>query len=152
VHFYHSRESDTREGESVNRTSINPAGVAAPAGNYSQVVCVDVAGARLIFVSGQVAVDEAGNVVGRDDMGAQAERVFENLRLVLEGAGASLADVVKATVFVTDMGQRGTVAEVRNRYFTGDPPASTFVEVSKLASPDWMIEIEVIAVAGGQTS
>jgi 2-iminobutanoate/2-iminopropanoate deaminase len=114
--------------------------------HFSQAMRVDVGNGSLLFISGQVAVDASGDVVGNGDMARQTEQVFENLRAILTSEGATLADVAKLTVFVTDMSQRPAVSAVRKRYFPGTKPASTFVEVSKLAGDDLLIEIEAIAV------
>lgn len=116
-----------------------------PVGPYSQVARVEMGDVALLFVSGQVAVDEHGEVVGAGDITAQATRVFENLKAVLASAGASLDDVLKLTTFLRDMGHRAALGEVRKRYFTGDLPASTAVEVSRLARDEWLIEVEAIA-------
>lgn len=103
-------------------------------------------GRRQIFVSGQVPRDKDGNVVGKDDMAAQIERVGENIKICLEAAGASLDDIVKITSFTTRIDEFFKYAAVRNRYFGKALPASTAVEVRRLAHPDWMVEIEAIAI------
>lgn len=127
----------------------NPVTVAAPVGSYSQAVRVQLGTSTLIFISGQVAFDFQGNFVGKGDIIRQTEQVFENLKAILASNNASFADVVKMNVYATDMSQRAQVAEVRKRYLTSEPPASTFVEVTKLAGPDWLIEIEAIAATHG---
>jgi reactive intermediate/imine deaminase len=101
----------------------------------------------LLFVSGQAAIDESGAVVGAGDFDAQAEQTFRNLGRVLEAGGSSLADVVKVTIFLTDMGNFPKIVELRGRWFTPPWPADTIVEVSALALPELEIEIEAIAVA-----
>lgn len=101
-----------------------------------------------VYVSGQVALDPGGQVVGKGDMKAQARQVLENIKAVLAKAGATLDDVVKITSFVTDMSKLGDVLEVRTEYFGKEPPASTTVEVKSLAFPDLLIEIEAVAVKG----
>ena len=94
-------------------------------------------------------MDENGELVGPDDPRAQAERVFENLRLALAAAGATFKDVIKFGVFVTDIAILPAVREVRDRYLnTANPPASTAVQVSALFRPGCMIEIEALAVVG----
>jgi 2-iminobutanoate/2-iminopropanoate deaminase len=105
----------------------------------------------LLFISGQVGVTEEGELVGAGDFDAQAEQAFENLSKVLESGGSSLADVVKVTIFLTDMSNFGKIVELRERYFTLPYPADTIVEVSSLARPEWLsadllFEIEAIAV------
>jgi enamine deaminase RidA (YjgF/YER057c/UK114 family) len=103
-------------------------------------------GKRQIFVSGQVPRDKSGNVIGKGDMAAQIERVGENIKICLEAAGATLDDLVKITSFTTDIDEFFKHAAVRNRYFGKALPASTAVEVRRLAHPDWMIEIEATAI------
>lgn len=121
--------------------------VAEPSGPYSLGTQVSLSEADLIFASGQVAEDSEGNTVGKGDIVLQTEQVLKNLQNVLEASGASLADVVKVTVFLRNMEHRNAVAEVRKRFFKDNLPASTLVEVSKLAHQDWLIEIEAVAVA-----
>jgi reactive intermediate/imine deaminase len=130
----------------VKKTFINPDTIAPPISKYSHVVRVDIADTALIYVAGQVPLDRNGNIVGANDIYVQTEFVFEEIKTVLAAAGGSLGDVVKANIYVTDMSHYNKVAEVRNRYFAVNPPATTFVEVSKLANEGWIIEIEVQAV------
>jgi reactive intermediate/imine deaminase len=101
----------------------------------------------LLFVSGQAAIDEHAQLVGVGDFDAQAEQTFTNLRQVLEAGGSSLANVVKVTIFLTDMGNFPRIVELRGKWFTPPYPADTIVEVSSLAFPELMIEIEAVAVA-----
>jgi enamine deaminase RidA (YjgF/YER057c/UK114 family) len=127
-------------------TRINPPELGTPPG-YSQIV--EVAANRIIFIAGQTALDRDGNVVGRGDFAAQATQVFHNLAIALQACGCSAANLVKLTVFLTDMTNLGPYREARNAFFASvTPPAApavTLVEVSKLYGPDFMIEIEVIA-------
>jgi 2-iminobutanoate/2-iminopropanoate deaminase len=109
------------------------AGVEAPAG-------------RTVFVSGQVSMDAEGNVVGEGDVKRQTETVLEHVRTVLEEAGGGMDDIVKVTVFITDMGFYDEIHEVRRRYFEEPYPASSMVEVSALIDPRLLIEIEAVAV------
>ena len=99
----------------------------------------------LVFVAGQVAQDQDGNVVGRGDVEAQAVQIFDNLRAVLASAGATLNDVVKLTTYTTNVAYRAKIAEVRGRYFTTYFPPNTFVVVAGLATPDYLLEIEAVA-------
>jgi reactive intermediate/imine deaminase len=122
---------------------VNPPALSKPTG-YTHVV--EVTGGRTLYVSGQVALDRAGAVVGKGDLKAQTRQVFENLKAALAASGATLDDVVKITVYMTDMSQVQTVRDVRDGYFTKNPPASTAVEVSRLVRPELMIEIEAVAV------
>jgi enamine deaminase RidA (YjgF/YER057c/UK114 family) len=121
-----------------------PDGLAAGNG-YSHAVVGR--GDRLIAIAGQVAMDEHGELVGPDDPRAQAERVFENMGLALAAAGATFADVLKFSIFVTDISVLPAVREVRDRYIdTERPPASTAVQVTELFRPGFMIEIEALAL------
>jgi len=101
----------------------------------------------LIFVSGQVSQDLGGNVLAKGDIKAQAEQVFANLKAVLEAAGSGLDHIGKITVYTLKPEYRSAVAEVRERLFAGfgHYPASTFVVVTALANPGWLVEIEAIA-------
>lgn len=101
----------------------------------------------LLFISGQAAIDRNGRIVGVDDFDAQAKQAFENLDRVLCAGGSSLKNVIKVTIFLTDMSNFDKMVELRGKWFTAPYPADTLVEVSSLYSPDAMIEIEAIAVA-----
>ena len=128
----------------INR--INPPELGTPPG-YSQIV--EVTAGRIIFIAGQTAVDADGHVVGKYDFAAQADQVFRNLGIALQASGCTAANLVKLTVFLTDMGNLARYREARNRFFESvTPPAApavTLVEVSKLYGPDFKIEIEAIA-------
>jgi enamine deaminase RidA (YjgF/YER057c/UK114 family) len=125
---------------------INPPELGTPPG-YSQIV--DVSAGRIIFIAGQTALDRDGNVVGKNDFAAQAAQVFRNLGFALQASGCTATNLVKLTVFLTDMDNLALYREARNRFFASvTPPAApavTLVEVSKLYGPDFMIEIEAIA-------
>jgi len=101
----------------------------------------------LVFVSGQVSQDTTGAVVGVGDPKVQADQVFQNLKAVLEAAGSGLDLIVKTTVLTTKLEYRPVINEARERYFgpTGRFPASTFMVVTSLALPEWLIEIEAVA-------
>lgn len=111
---------------------------------YSHVVAVE--GRRLIFIAGQVARDRHGNVVGKGDMGAQIRQVGENLKAALEAAGATLNDMVKTTTFVTDIEEFFKHVNIRMEYFGRALPTSATVEVRRLSHPDFLVEVEAIAV------
>ncbi len=125
---------------------INPPELGTPPG-YSQIV--DVTASRIIFISGQTALDRDENLVGRNDFSAQAAQVFHNLAIALQARGCDATNLVKLTVFLTNMENLGAYREVRNRFFASvTPPAApavTLVEVSKLYGPEFMIEVEAIA-------
>lgn len=125
---------------------LNPAEL-CPTFGWTHVV--SSRGGKTIHISGQVSVDGAGKVVGKGDMKAQAEQSFRNIQLALAAAGASFKDVVKTSIFVVGLKAEHVpiIREVRGRYVSADhPPASTLVGVSALVGPDWLIEIEAIAV------
>jgi reactive intermediate/imine deaminase len=121
---------------------IQPEGLSKPP-TYSQVVKAG----NTIYVAGQVAQDERGQLVGPGDFVAQANQVFENLKRALAAAGADFGNVVKTTVYVTDPRYRELLRDVRSK-FLGDtpPPASTLVVVAGLAQPEYLLEIEAVAV------
>lgn len=124
-------------------TFSNPPGLSEPRG-YTHLV--DVPAGRTLYVSGQVAFDEKGNVVGLGDVRAQTEQVFHNLKVALESAGASFKDVVKMNWYVRDASKIAIYREVRERFFGEGPrPASTLVEVKSLVRDDLLIEVEAIA-------
>jgi reactive intermediate/imine deaminase len=125
----------------IERT--NPQGLSTPTG-YSHVV--SARGGKTVYIAGQVAFDAKGQLVGKGDLAAQTRQVFENLSIALKAAGATFANVVKTNYFMRDASQVAVVREIRSKYFTSELPASTLVEVPRLASPDLLIEIEVIAV------
>ena len=125
---------------------INPEGVSQPSG-YTHVVASDAR--RIVFVSGQVAIDSQGQLVGEGVLEKQTEQVFENLKTCLAAGGATLADVVKLTTKVVSFKpeDRVTITMLRQRYLPADkPPTSTLVGVQALARPDLMVEIEAIAL------
>lgn len=111
---------------------------------YSPVVTVK--GGTLVFVSGLLARNKAGEIVGKGDMGAQIAQVGENLRLALASAGARLEDLVRTTTYVTDIEEFFRHVEVRQRYLGPALPTSTTVEVRRLSHPDFLVEIEAFAV------
>ncbi|KAA6120830.1 YjgF family translation initiation inhibitor [Cupriavidus sp. H18C1] len=104
---------------------------------------------NLVFISGQAAIGDDGNIVGRGDFDKQAEQAFRNLRRALEAAGSSLDRVAKVTIFLKSMDNFGKIVELRRKWFSAPYPADTIVEISSLYSPEALIEIEAIAVAEG---
>jgi reactive intermediate/imine deaminase len=122
----------------------NPAGLSKPTG-YSHVV--EAHRGRTIYISGQVALNSSGELVGLGDFEAQCVQVFENLKAALAAAGAGFDSVVKVGFYLTDMTNMPVARAVRNRYLNAEhPPASTAIEVKGLVSKDWLIEIDAIAV------
>jgi reactive intermediate/imine deaminase len=124
---------------------MNPETVASPGGNYSHAVRIETGDGILLFVSGQVAFDPQGNLVGEGDMARQTEQVFENLKAILEANGGTFANVLKLSTFMTDISRLTEMAEVRRRYVADPPPASTTVEVAALFRPEALIEVEAVA-------
>ena len=123
---------------------IRPEMAPPPLGDYSQAW--EVTGAKLIFVAGQVSVDTEGNSLGTGDIVLQTRTVLENVKSVLEGAGARLKDVIKLNTYVTDITEfRAKTREIRREYFPQDFPTHTLVEVKSLARPEFMVEVEAVA-------
>ena len=123
------------------RTEIRVDALAPPFSHYTDAVRVG----DLLFVSGCIAVDGDGNLVGGDDVVAQTRQVFSNLAAILAAAGTGFADVAKVTVFLTDVDDRARINPVREEFFGGARPASTLVEVSRLLLPGARVEIELVA-------
>ena len=126
---------------------IQPKNLAKPLANYSQVV--ETTGGKMVFIAGQTSIDAQGNLVGKGDIAAQTRQVMENLKIAVEAAGGAVRDIVKINIFTTDLlNFRQQTSDIRNEYFSSDYPTSTLVEISKLADPDLLVEIEAIAVIG----
>jgi 2-iminobutanoate/2-iminopropanoate deaminase len=122
-------------------------GVPTPTGPFSQAVVADPG--RILFIAGQVSLDDDGRLLEAGDAGKQAERCLVYIDRVLQAAGAVREDVAKVTIFLVDITDRAAVAEARARFFAEHRPAATLVEVSALAVPGLLVEIEAIAVLGG---
>ena len=129
----------------MHTTLDDPAAAPAPAGPYSHVARIDTGDGALLFVSGQVAVDDAGDVVGKGDIEAQSRRIFEIFDALLRAHGATFDDVVNIRTYLVDMDQRAGYAKVRREFLTGTPPTSTTVEVSRLFLDDALLEVELVA-------
>jgi len=123
------------------RQSITPPGLTAPIAPYSWATKVD----NLVFVAGQAALDAAGQLVGEGDIRAQTEQTLENIKLTLEAAGASLAEIVKTTIYLTDVANYDGMNEVYRRYFPVDPPARATL-LTGLVVKGLLVEIEAIAM------
>jgi enamine deaminase RidA (YjgF/YER057c/UK114 family) len=121
---------------------LNPPGVHTPAAKYSQVARAG----QTLYLAGQVAIDADGSLVGHGDAGAQARQIFANIETICKHFGGSLASVQKVTIYLTNWDSRAPVSEVRDALFSAPYPASTLVVVAALASPDYLLEIEAIAV------
>jgi enamine deaminase RidA (YjgF/YER057c/UK114 family) len=112
---------------------------------YSQGIKVHQA-QTILFLSGQVAYTAEGGVAHRGDFQAQARGAYDAIKALVESQGGTMANIVKITTYVTDMRYRVDLAPLREQYFGKKGPASTLVEVAALAHPDWLIEVEAIAV------
>lgn len=112
---------------------------------YSQAV--KVSGAQtLLFIAGQVAYDDKGNPAHRGDFAAQARLVFQSLKAQVEAGGGTLDSIVKINTYLTDLRHRADLIPVREEFFGKKGPASTLIGVTALAHPDWLLEVEAIAV------
>jgi enamine deaminase RidA (YjgF/YER057c/UK114 family) len=126
----------------------NPSTIAKPLSTYSQMV--EVNGGKTVYIAGQVAVDQAGELVGPNDFRAQVEQVFKNIKAAVESAGGDMNSLVKTNYYCAesvDPTQISALREVRDRYInTAAPPTSTFVVVKRLARLEYLIEVEAVAV------
>ena len=128
------------------RREITSSSLPAPMRGGAFSSGIEAPSGRTIYVSGQVAMDAGGNVVGEGDIKLQTETVLEHVKTVLGEAGGGMEDIVKVTVFITDMGLYDEIHEVRRHYFEEPYPASSMVEDSALIDPRLLIEIEAVAV------
>lgn len=125
---------------------INPATVAAPRG-YSHAAVIDLGNCKMVILSGQVALDPKGNLVGKDDIAKQTEQVFQNIKNIMEAAGGNMNHIVKLGYFTTDVSNLQAIRNIRDQFInTKKPPASTLVQVNKLFRDDLLIEIEATAI------
>ncbi len=116
-----------------------------PSGHFAQAIEAPASG-RLLFISGMIAKDASGRIVGKGDISAQTRQVCENLKAAVEAAGGTLDDICRVDVYIRNMEHFPEIHAVRREYFTGTAPASTMVEVTKFTTPDALIEINAIAV------
>lgn len=128
------------------KTRINPNNFTKTVGAYSQGLKVDIGDKSMVLVSGQLAMDADGIPVAPDDIGAQARYIFENIKKILAEADATLEDVVKVQIFVTDVSKFPQVSAVRNEYLGEIRPVSTLLEISRTVKAGCDIEIEVMAI------
>jgi 2-iminobutanoate/2-iminopropanoate deaminase len=126
-------------------TRSNPPTVAAPIGSYSHVVRVETDAGTWLHVSGQIANDADGSIVGPSDLRAQTEQVFRNIERILEANGAGFEHVVKLQTFLTTLDDLAASREVRATFIPKEPPASTAVQVVALVVPEAMIEVDAVA-------
>lgn len=127
------------------RTEISTDRIGRPSGHFSQAVAADARG-RLVFVSGMTAKRADGSIAGRGDIEAQTRQTCENVKAAVEAAGGTMADVCRVDVYVKSMADFDVIHRVRRAYFPDPPPASTMVQISGFTHPDYLIEINAIAV------
>jgi 2-iminobutanoate/2-iminopropanoate deaminase len=127
------------------KTQVSSPDLHAPMGHFSQAIMAN-SGGRLVFVSGMTARRADGTIAGIGDPEEQTRQVCENLKSAMQAAGGTLADICRVDVFVRNIEHFDAIHKVRREYFGDLPPASTLVEVSKMVSAEYLIEINAIAV------
>jgi 2-iminobutanoate/2-iminopropanoate deaminase len=127
------------------KRQIHTLRVREPSGHFSQAIAADARG-QLVFISGMTARRPDGTIAGIGDIEAQTRQVCENIKSAVEAAGGTMNDVCRVDVFVRNMEHFDRIHKVRREYFNAQPPASTMVQVSGFVSPDYLIEINAIAV------
>ena len=127
------------------KTQITSPLLATPNGHFSQATAIQAKG-RLVFISGMTARTQDGTVAGIGDVSVQTRQVCENLKAAVEAAGGTLSDICRVDVYVRNIEHFSAIHKVRSEYFANPLPASTMVEVAKMVSPDYLIEISAIAV------
>jgi len=146
--FLQTRKATQTAKESTLFHIFNPETMAKPTAGYSHVA--EVTDGRIVYIAGQVAMDRAGNLVGKDDFRAQVQQVFENLKSAVEASGGDFHNVIKLNYYCAesvDPAQVPIVREIRDKYVnTANPPVSTFVVVKRLVRPEWLIEVDAVAV------
>lgn len=120
---------------------IVPSGLEKAVG-YSHAIRIG----KTVYISGQIAHDQNGKLVGSGDAKAQGEQVYQNIKAILESCGGTMQNIVRITTYVTSLAYRPIMVEVRAKYFPKDPPASTFLVVSSLADPAFLVEVDAVAV------
>jgi reactive intermediate/imine deaminase len=126
-------------------TQITSDAIGKPTGHFSQAISAPASG-RLVFISGMTARRPDGSIAGIGDIEAQTRQVCENIKAAVEAAGGTMANVCRVDVYVRNVEHFAAIHKVRREYFPSPPPASTLVEVAKLLSPDYLIEINAMAV------
>ncbi len=129
----------------MTKRQIQSASIRQPSGHFSQAIAVEAKG-NLVFLSGMTARRADGTIAGIGDIEAQTRQVCENLKAAVEAAGGSIDDICRVDVYVRNMEHFDKIHKVRREFFGSPPPASTMVEVTKMTSPDYLIEINAIAV------
>ncbi len=126
----------------MKRETVTPDALAAPAGYFSHGIITG--GGRTLYVAGQTPIDDNGNLVCPGDPEGQARQCYRNIQKVVEAAGGRMADTAKIQVFVTSLDYRAAVGKVRAEFFPVDPPVSTFLVISSLAEPGFLVEVEAV--------
>jgi enamine deaminase RidA (YjgF/YER057c/UK114 family) len=146
-----NQQNAERNGAMPQATSFrlfDPDTMAKPTAGYSQVA--EVTGGNLVYIAGQVALDKSGALVGKDDFPAQVEQVFKNLKAAVEATGGDFNDVIKLNFYCSESVDPTLIPQVRgirDKYVnTQNPPVSTFVIVHRLVRPEWLIEVDAVAV------
>lgn len=129
----------------MKKQQVQTGRIREPSGHFSQAISVEAKG-RLVFISGMTARRSDGSIAGIGDIEAQTRQVCENLKSAVEAAGGTMDDIVRVDVYVRNMEHFDQIHKVRREYFGAPPPASTMVEVTKMVSPEYLIEINAIAV------
>ena len=129
----------------MSKTEISTDALGTPMGHFSQATTVEARG-RFVFISGMTARRADGSIAGIGDIEAQTRQVCENLKAAVEAAGGNMDHICRVDVFVLDIEQFDAIHKVRREYFKPPLPASTMVQVSRMVSPDYLIEINAIAV------
>lgn len=125
---------------------INPPTLSKPTG-YSQAAEIDLGKSKMLIISGQVALDVNGKIVGEQNFEQQTEQVFKNIKAIVEHSGGTMNDLVKITIYLRDVSNINKFREIRNKYINvNSPPASTLVEITDLARDEFLVEVEAMAV------
>jgi len=132
----------------MSKKQIQSDRIRQPSGHFSHAISVEAKG-KLVFISGMTSRRADGTIAGVGDIEAQTRQVCENLKAAVEAAGGAMDDICRVDVYVRNMEHFEKIHKVRREYFKAAPPASTMVEVTKMTSPDYLIEINAIAVIGG---
>lgn len=124
----------------------NPTSVSIPKG-YSHSAEIDLGNCKMVVISGQIALDNKGNLIGKGNLAAQTEQVFTNIKNIVAESGGTMDNVIKIGIYMIDISQVQTMREVRNKFINQqNPPTSTLVQVSKLVSDDLLIEVEATVI------
>ena len=129
----------------MKKTQVRTDKVREPSGHFSQAIAIEAKG-RLVFISGMTSRRPDGTIAGIGDIEAQTHQVCQNVKAAVEAAGGTMDDICRVDVYVRNMEHFEKIHKVRRDYFKNPPPASTMVEVSKFTSPDYLIEINAIAL------